>query len=270
MSEYLYFDHIRETRGPFFVEYQPPVADNPFAALYIIFPHVVLGGRLHKIFDEEVQHWMRRYPVPLMVWALDDKEDTIRLPNSDRDYLFAWHDPESGQISKSLNHNDFEDFLRTAPAHPHWTTIYTDVPYRTDYEIKTAAQDSLIARKRQIALLRIVLTLWLAVIPAGYAVFEFLGPVWLGLLGLAFVLWKALQTAFRIWNRAKPSAKGRREAEKQRKMDHCFYHCERNPEGFMRLKLENFENDARERVRAEAKEVRKQTPPKSDTQPPDG
>ena len=266
----MYFDNIRETRGSFFVEYQPPVADSPFATLYIIFPNEVLGDRLCKIFDEEVQHWMRRYPVPLMVWALDDKEDIIRLPNSDRDCLFAWHGPESGQIVQSLNHNDFEDVLKATPRHPDWPTIYTDVPFRTGHEVRVAAQDSLLARKRQNALLKIILTLWLAVIPAGYAVFEFLGPVWLGLLGLAFVLWKALQTGLRIWGRAQPSQKEKRVSEKQRKVDHYFHHCERNPDGFMRLKLENFENDTRVRIRAEAIEVRKQTPPKSDNQRQDG
>ena len=39
-------------------------------------------------------------------------------------------------------------------------------------------------------------------------------------------------------------------------MEHYFYHCERNPDGFMRLKSENFRDDARERVRQEAEELR--------------
>ena len=33
------------------------------------------------------------------------------------------------------------------------------------------------------------------------------------------------------------------KAEKKRKMDHYYYHCERNPEGFMRLKFENFDGE---------------------------
>ena len=270
MSDYLYFESIRESRGHFFVEYQPPVADNPFATLYLIFPRAVLLDRLSEILDKEIRHWLRRYPVPLMVWVLDDKEDTVRLPDSDSDCLFAWHDSDSDQISQSSKNDDFENFLRTVPRHPDWPTIYTDVPFRTNYEVKAAAQDTLIARKRQNALLRVILTLWLAIIPAGYAVFEFLGPVWLSLLGLAFVLYKALQTALRIWSRSKPSAKEKREAEKQRRMDHYFHHCERNPDGFMRLKLENFKDDARKRTRAEAKEIGRQTAPKSDTRAQDG
>ena len=260
MNEYLHFDNIRETREYFFVEYQPPVGNNPFATLYLIFPNAVLWDRLSEVLDAEVRLWMGRYRVPLMVWELDDKEDTVRPRNRDGDCLFAWNDPESGRIVQSWSHDDFEDFLRAAPRHPDWPTIYADIPFRTDYEVKAAARDTLLGRKRQSALLKLMLTFWLAVIPAGYAVFEFLGPEWLGLIGLAFVLWKALQTALRIWNRAKPSAKEKRGTEKQRKMNHYFHHCERNPDGFMRLKLENFENDARERIRAEAKEVREHTP----------
>jgi hypothetical protein len=34
--------------------------------------------------------------------------------------------------------------------------------------------------------------------------------------------------------------------EKERKMAHYFYHCERNPDGFARLRNENFEDDERD------------------------
>jgi hypothetical protein len=40
-------------------------------------------------------------------------------------------------------------------------------------------------------------------------------------------------------------------------MNHYFYHCERNPEAFNRLKFENFERDAIERTRDEAEAIRK-------------
>jgi hypothetical protein len=40
-------------------------------------------------------------------------------------------------------------------------------------------------------------------------------------------------------------------------MRHHHYHCERNPEGFERLKLENFERWAREEVHAEAKSLKR-------------
>lgn len=152
------------------------------------------------------------------------------------------------------------NFLKEAPRHPDWRTIYTDIPVRTDAKVKAAPRDALCERKRQIMRLKIILTLWLAVIPAGYVAFEFLGPEWLGSVGLTIVLWKALKTSLRTWSRAEPSAREKKKIEKQRKLNQYFHHCERNPERFLRLKVENCENDARERVREEAEEIK---PPSS-------
>ena len=47
-------------------------------------------------------------------------------------------------------------------------------------------------------------------------------------------------------------------AEKRQKMEHYFYHCERNPEGFMRLKVENFERETMEENIAESHAIQDQ------------
>lgn len=255
MSQYLYFENIKEDRGSYFVEYQPPVTDSPFATLHLVFLHQISWEHVLEFLDREIQIWMQRYPVPLMVWAYDDKEDTLRPTDSEGDCLVAWLAPTSGEIVQSWNINDLNDFLTQAPAHPDWRTIYADIPARTDAEVKAKAYKRSLEQSRQARLLKISLILWIAVIPAGYAIFELLGPEWLGLVGLIFVLWKALKVALRIWGRTKPSAREVAQAEKKRKMEHYFYHCERNPIGFMRLRSENFESDARERVRKEADEL---------------
>ncbi len=52
----------------------------------------------------------------------------------------------------------------------------------------------------------------------------------------------------------KSKAEVQKEAEEAR-MRHHHYHCERNPEGFQRLKLENFERWAREDIQNEAKNL---------------
>jgi hypothetical protein len=87
------------------------------------------------------------------------------------------------------------------------------------------------------------------------AVFEYLGPEWVGLVALLYVLWKALHAGMKLYGFSRPSAKEEREAERTRKMEHYFYHCELNPEGFGRLKTENFERDARKRTQAEAAQL---------------
>ena len=255
MRENLYFDYIREKRDSYFVEYQPPIADNPFATLNLIFPNAVLWERVSEFLDEEVRYWIERYRVPLIVLALDDKKDIIRAADRGSGCLVAWADSENGEIVQSWNHDNLSDFLKKVPRHPDWRTIYTDIPVRMDAEVKAAARSTLLKRKRENRLLKIFLTLWLAVIPGGYVVFEFFGAEWLALVGLLYALCKALRTSLRIWSRTKPSAREIKESEKKRKMNHYFYHCERNPDGFLRLKVENFKNSTRERVREEADEV---------------
>ena len=49
----------------------------------------------------------------------------------------------------------------------------------------------------------------------------------------------------------KESKSKKEEREKQRRMEHYFYHYERNPKAFERLKTENFQREA-ERTRKEA------------------
>jgi hypothetical protein len=46
------------------------------------------------------------------------------------------------------------------------------------------------------------------------------------------------------------------KAEKDLRMRHYYYHCEQNPEGFNRLKIENFERDAIKQTHLEAEEIR--------------
>ena len=259
MKDDLYFESIREDRGYYFVEYQPPVADHSFATLNLIFPESISWERVSELLDKEVREWIGRYRVPLMVWALDNKEDAIRPPDRDANCLVAWNDPESGQIVKSWDHRDLTAYLKKAPQHPDWRTIYADIPVRTDAEVKAAAHEKFSERRRWIRWLKIVFMLWLAMIPAGYAIFEFLGPEWLGYFGLAFVLWKALKAALQIWGRTEPSVREKGKAERQRRMDHYYYHCERNPRGFERLKVENLQNDAREQVRWDAEDLARRT-----------
>jgi hypothetical protein len=55
----------------------------------------------------------------------------------------------------------------------------------------------------------------------------------------------------------KPSQREKQKAEKDLKMQHYFYHGELNPDGFNRLKIENFDREAIERTHKEADALRK-------------
>ena len=78
MNEILHFESIKEERESYFVEYQPPVANDKFAMLNLIFPTEVLWERVKELLYEEVEHWLERYSVSRFG---HEKEDIIRPPS---------------------------------------------------------------------------------------------------------------------------------------------------------------------------------------------
>lgn len=256
MDETLFFEAVKEHRGEYFVEYQPPVADLDFATINLVFPNTVEPGKVAELMESELRRWLARYPVPLMVTAFDAGENLIRVKDNDEgSHLVGWSVPTTGEVVRSWHIGDLTEFLKTAPPHLDWRRIYTDVPFRTDSQIKTDAYKHVHEQRRRILVLKIVFALWLAVIPAGGAIFMYLGPEWLGLVALIFPLWKAWRTWLKISGKAAPSVVEAEKAEKQRKMEHYYYHCERNPSGFSILKAQNFENDLREKTQIEAAQL---------------
>lgn len=259
--ELLYFDSIKEDRGSYFVEYRPPVSNNPFATLTLEYPGRYDLGSVGHAMRAEVAHWLTRYPVPIMAWAYDAAENSIR-PHSDADdgLLIGWNAPGTATLTYARSVEELPSFLNDMTNLPDWRTIYTDVPFRTDTEIKANATQEWIKTWRQDFALKIILAIWLAVIPAAWAIIQYLGPQWLAIAVLLFILWQAGRTAHKLFWRVKPSESDKEKAKTELKMRHYFYHCERNPEGFTRLKVENFEREARERIFKEAEVLRSKTP----------
>ncbi len=49
------------------------------------------------------------------------------------------------------------------------------------------------------------------------------------------------------------------DSEKTRLKDHYYYHCQMNPEGFDRLKSENFEREQKQKTQKEYEQLRSAT-----------
>lgn len=251
----LYFDSIKEHRGSYFVEYRPPSNGCSLAILTITFLGSVDSAKVIQSMETELAFWLSRYPIPLMVFGYDEAHNPIAPRKADETCLVGWIAPGGGDANLSWNLNDLSNHLDSAPAHPDWRTIYSDIPFRTGDQIKEHALRQLREQRKGFLVLKLALSMWLAVIPATFAIAEFLGPQWLGAIVLAYSLWKAWRVARELWGHSTPSPSASASREKQRKMDHYFYHCERNPSGFARLVLENFDADARERTRIEAAQI---------------
>jgi hypothetical protein len=258
--EILHFDLIKEDRGLYFVEYRPPVSNNPFATLNLVYPERYDLGSVADAMKAEVARWLARYPVPIMVWAYDAAENSIR-PHGDADdgLLVGWHAPGTATLTYAWKVEGLPPFLNDTTNLPDWRTIYKDVPFRTDAEVKAHASREWDKTRKQNLMLKVVLAVWLAVIPAAWAIIQYLGPGWLAIAVLLYSLWQAFRTARKLFWRVELSNSEKEKAEKELKMSHYFYHCERNPGGFARLKVENFEREAKERILKEAEALRNKT-----------
>lgn len=251
MAEHLHFEDIKEPRDGYFVEYQPPSRGIAFATVNLVFTRALDKGAAADIMLEELTAWVKRYGVPVMASAWDAQENRIRPKDEGDSFLVGWQTP-AGDFVHSWQHTDLDGFLKANPSQVDLRTAHKDIPFKTDAQLQADADIFVQQRRRQNRYLKAILFGWLAVIPAGIALFQYLGPEWLGLVALIFSLWKAGRAGFRLWRNSKPTPWEEAKAEKQHKMDHYYYHCERNPEGFARLKVENFQKEAAERTRKQA------------------
>jgi len=254
--EKLFFNKLKESRGHYYVEYQPPHSNDLFATMSMTYPDAHDPASVAKDMQGEMNEWLTRYLVPIMLSAHDATQSIILLDGVGNDgFLVGWIDPASKSIVTSWDFKELTRIIEASITLPDLKAVYHDIPFRTEAQVKTEGQQWVNQRRNQNRLLKWLLILWLAVFPAAWAIFECAGPQWVGFMVLAYSLWKAIQTWRQLTGRRKPSKSEQEKAEKDRIMAHHHYHCERNPIGFNRLKLENFERESKERTRKEAQEL---------------
>jgi hypothetical protein len=252
-TDKLFFSTVKEDRGWYFVEYQPPHPGYRFSMLSLVFPTSAAPSAVAEAMESELTTWLRRYPMPLMVSAFDAKGDLCELegvrasnhlmgsvtPGTDRPVMF-WRLLPDSEIPGDM------------PSPESLIGVFADVPYKTSNQTRQEAE----AHARQMRIGWAIVFVWVAVVPAVWAIFEWAGPAWVGVLLLGYSLWQALANALKLLGKWRESPKELKAREELRRMQHHHYHCERNPEGFMRLKLENFEREERERIQNEAKALK--------------
>jgi hypothetical protein len=109
-----------------------------------------------------------------------------------------------------------------------------------------------------------LLFVWLVAIPAAIAVIEFNAPDWLALVGLAYSWTRAYIECLKLRGEWPKTADDHIKEEKQRRMEHHHYHCERNPEASEKLKRENFERESRAEIQREAAQLKSERDDRDD------
>lgn len=253
---FILWEEVKELREGYFVSYHPPRSDMWLATLAVSFPTHREPESIAAIMESEFILWARKYPVPLMVSSFDDTDALIDLtPIKTSSHLCGYFDPIADNMTMQWHGMKDAEFPEHLKQREHLQITYADLPARNEKEIKA----EVLQHAKQMRLAKRVLLflafLWLLVVPA---IIEYLGGqyTWFATLLLFFIFGKSSIKWLKLAGYVKPSAKENKQAEEQLKKNHYYYHCEKNPEGFLKLKIDNFDREAKERMNTEIKELR--------------
>ena len=267
-SNEVYRDELKQHRGEYYVTYQPADSRHNFANVGLVFHgRQPSENAIRDLMEKELHIWLTRFAVPAMVSSYDVKESLIHLSdNWGGSHLMGYMDPKTGNlvIKWGLPENN------VLPA-AHMTAeyleeAYRDVPFRRREDVVRAVDEENRKLRAGLRILRSFF-IFVAAIPVAIELIS-LGVSWLGYLlqavSISAGLYKIAKAAGWI-RKSKPATD---EAEKKSKMDHYYYHCERNPEAFLRIKCENFEREAEHRTAKEAAAIASQTENQTALEPP--
>lgn len=243
------FERIKERRDAYYVEYVPARSGDYFANLILVFLQFPESKKIAKIMESECDLWIQRYAVPLMVTAFDNTDSMIPLDSvRPCDHLIGLVEKHRAVFFWKIIGN--EEFP-SGPLHEaDLLSVYHDIPSTTSQERRQKAND----HARSIRFGLIVIAVWVVVVPAFVWLIGF-ASFYLGVIIVVYSVGKAILHALKLFGYLQSSKRERQKAEEELRMRHHHYHCERNPKAFMQLKLENFENEARERIRKEADNI---------------
>src|ERR1041385_884269 len=233
----VYRDEIKEGRDGYFVTYQPADERFPFASVDLMFPEGSTdGAQIVRAMEEELEFWLKRYAVPTMVSAFDAKEDLIRIRlESCECHLMGYREAKGGHIVQRWGLFKNDELPSEQADREYLKNVYQNVPFRT----QAAVHDTVERETRNMAKAARVIILFIVIVPVLIEIIS-LGVAWIGYILSGISITAGIYKAAKAFGWLKPSERAKAKTEKDLKMGHYYWHCERNPEAFNRLNIENF------------------------------
>ena len=252
-EEKLVFSPIKEVREKYFIEYFPPHHGSRFATISLVYTNKVEPTQVAKDVENEGRLWLQTYPVPVMVSAFDATGGLIYLDEvRPESHFICFYDSDSCSI-KEYWELLRDDAIPEQALNPEYLlAVYAGIKWRRLSTIKVEA----IHKSQRLKLGARIIFLWLAVVPAILLIVEHFAPQWLAELVLLFSLSMALIKGLKMTGKIRKSKAELAREKELLDMRHHHYHCTINPEGFLRLKLENFDRMATESIKNEAKTIK--------------
>lgn len=257
VSDDVFRDKIEEDRGSYFVEYQPATSAIGLALINLTFPANGIDLKnVCQAMEKELLHWLERFPVPTMVSSFNATDDLLNLESvSANSHIMGYIDPESHSVQWRWGLYKYDELPKEQLTEAYFRGIYKSVPFRTKAEVHDLAE-----RKGRMRKYLFLLSFFFAVlVPLAFEiVFQAAGLVfgWIGVIGATIAIIVSFLKIGKACGWIKRSQREIGEAEKLRKMKHYYLHCEANPEGFNRLKFENFDKDIIKKNSEQAERIR--------------
>ncbi|QOY35300.1 hypothetical protein AWH56_021825 [Anaerobacillus isosaccharinicus] len=250
--EYIW-EEITENRVNYYVEYHPVnLKSLKFAQLDLVYTLDVKTDEIVKNMEYELNLWLKRFPLPLLVMAFDKSGDKISLsnvkPNSE---LIGYIDTKPNRIIKSWNKISDNELPIEQTKDENISKVYQGLAYIKREQKEREANHKIDEAKKIKKFIDISLFSWIAF----SIIIAYLGwqNYYVGAIAFVYTLYKSLERFWKI-----KEGRDRKSIEKDNKnmkMRHYYYHCELNPKGFERLKAENFKKEEEERIRAKKEKI---------------
>ena len=202
--------------------------------------------------ENEAKEWVAKYDVPVFVCAVNDKKENISLQGERPiNFLLSFKDSTTNLIKCYWEKLEDNQIPNVALDPAYLKKVYTDIPFRTNYDI--AEQQAKRAKQNRIGWA--IVFFWAVVVPAIIAILGWASP-FVSALALIFSLYKAWDKGMKLSGKRKKSERDKEKTEKEKLMKHFYYHCIRNPQGFMKLKQENYAREAKDSIRQEVDKLK--------------
>ena len=245
------YEKILGSRKDYFVEYYPCENDQLFAALNLVFVKESDKNDVVDAIENELKHWLTRYPIPLFISAFDEKGDLIRLDGiKPSDHLIGFFD-QNQKICLHWRLLKDEEIPKIALDREYVDNLYSNLHFKTYSDLDVERRK----RRKQIKIGWFIFFIWLVVVPALIAILENYN-YWISFLAMVFSLYKAVQKGLELTGKLPKSKKVKAKEIEDQLKDHYSYHCQLNPEGFDRLKRDNFEKMGIDEITKEARSLK--------------
>lgn len=252
-GEKVFRDKVKEHRGKYYVSYQPADARFPFAIIQLTFlDHGSDVGIVKDAMEHELQSWLSRFRVPVMVSSFDAKDDLIHISTeSDQSHFMGYVDLQTGEMIQRWGLLKGDELPSEQMDTRYLARVYEGVPFRSQETVRQNALRETRAMGRSIRMIVFLL----AGVPLLIEIVS-LGVTWVGHVLAGISITAGLYKLAKTMGWLKPTQRAKEKAEKDLRMKHYFYHCERNPDGFNRLKIENCEREAINQNHLDADKIR--------------